>query len=309
MKRRHGMALVLVLWVLALLGTLAMGATALNQAEVLLVRNALDTARLRAAAEAGVALAVQGLTQPDPALRWRADGTPYAGRFAGVDLRLAVLDETGRIDLNEADDDLIGAALGRAGVEPAQRDALLAAILDFKDEDGERRSHGLEDDDYRALGLPYGAKDAPFEELGELLLVPGMTQEAFRRLRPFLTIHPKHGGVNPWRAEPEVLFALPGATVEAVEAFLAARTLAALDPGLTPPPAPLGIDQRFLTGRTSGFLTVRVEAILPGGAALWVEAVIRLNGSAGGGDGQPYDVLSWEEGARSESPPREGEAA
>ncbi|MEO1751950.1 hypothetical protein [Thiofaba sp. EF100] len=297
MRRRRGMALILVLWVLALLGTLAMGTTALNQSEILLTRNALDAARLRAAAEAGVALAVQGLLQPDPVLRWRADGTPYEGRFDGVHLRLAVLDETGRIDLNEADEDLLGAALSRAGVEPGQRDALLAAILDFKDEDGERRPGGLEDDDYRALGLPYGAKDAPFEDLDELLLVPGMTQELAQRLRSLLTVHPGHGGVNLWVAEPEVLFALPGATVEEMDAFLRARALAALDPALPPPPAPLGIDRRFLTQRTSEFFVVRVEAALAEGPLMRVEAVIRLHALSGGGAGRLYEVLGWEEGA------------
>ncbi|HET19627.1 MAG TPA: general secretion pathway protein GspK, partial [Chromatiales bacterium] len=87
MRRVRGIALVLVLWVLALLGTLAMGYSAISRTEALLTRNTVDGARLRAAAEAGLALAVMGVGQPDPLLRWRSDGTIYVGRFDDMDLR------------------------------------------------------------------------------------------------------------------------------------------------------------------------------------------------------------------------------
>ncbi|MFZ5465923.1 MAG: general secretion pathway protein GspK [Pseudomonadota bacterium] len=307
MGRARGLALVLVLWVLALLGTLAMGYSAISRTEVLLTRNTVDGARLRAAAEAGVALAVMGLGQPDALKRWRSDGTPYAGQFDGMDLRVAVLDEMGRIDLNEAGDELIGAVLSHAGVLPDQQGALLAAILDFRDEDHEQRLMGAEDDDYRAMGLPYGAKDGDFEDIEELRLVPGMTPEIYERLRPLVTVHSGHGGVNPWVAGRDVLLALPGATAEAVDAFLVARDLSAMDPGGPPPPAPVGIGGGFLTRRVSPVHVVRVEASIPGGAAFRLEAVIRLHRPLGAYAGRPYEVLSWEEEGRFTLPLQEGD--
>ncbi len=306
-RRARGLALVLVLWVLALLGVLAMGFTAVSRTEVLLTRNMLDQARLRAAAEAGVALAVMGLTHPDPFQRWRADGTPFHGPFDGMDLRVAALDETGRIDLNEADEALLGAVLSQAGAPPEQQDALLSTILDFRDGDDLRRPQGAEDGDYRAMGLPYGAKDAPFEDMEELRLIPGMTPETYEHLQPLLTVHSGHGRVNPWRASREVLMALPGAGAEAVDAFLALRDLGALDPGQPPPPPPVGIDGRFLFSRISQVHAVRVEVAAPEGPSLRVEAVIRLHWPWGLAEGRPYDVLAWKEGAHFALPGLEGE--
>lgn len=302
MSRPHGFALVLALWVLAMLGALAMGYSSASRTEVLLTRHAVDAAHLRAAAEAGVTLAVMGLTHPDARERWRSDGTPQDARFDGMDLRVAAFDETGRIDLNETQDEIIQAALGHAGVPGARRDEILSAMLDFRDEDHARRLTGLEDDDYRALGLPYGAKDGPFEDVEELRLVPGITPEVFGRLRPLLTIHSGSARVNPAVASRAVLLSLPGAIEANVDAYLAERMANALDPTLPAPRSPFGVDERYLSHAPGETHVIRVEASSQGVGLLRVEAVIRLHWPWGQGSVRPYDVLSWEEGARFELP-------
>jgi general secretion pathway protein K len=45
---------------------------------------------------------------------------------------------------------------------------LVDAILDWRDEDDLHLVNGAEDPDYKAAGLPYGAKDGPFDSLEEL---------------------------------------------------------------------------------------------------------------------------------------------
>ena len=189
---------------------------------------------------------------------------------------------------------------------PIEQNALLAAILDFRDEDQDRRLMGAEDDDYRAMGLPYGAKDGDFEDIEELRLVPGMTTEIYERLRPLVTVFSGHGGVNPWVAGRDVLLALPGSSAEAVDAFIEARNLSALDPGLPPPPAPAGVTGSFLTRRVGFVHLVRVESAIPSGSMFRLEAVIRLHRPLGRYEGRPYEVLSWVEGGRFSLPLPEG---
>jgi general secretion pathway protein K len=70
--------------------------------------------------------------------------------------------------------------LGACGVEDeTERMAIVAAILDWQDPDSLLHIGGAEQDYYESLAVPYACKNAPLENLEELMLVRGITPELF----------------------------------------------------------------------------------------------------------------------------------
>jgi general secretion pathway protein K len=211
-----------------LLALVAASFSRTTRTEVNLARNLVENAQAEALADAGVHLAILALLDPDPAKRPRADGTPWKVTFGGAEITVSVQDEGGKIDLNQAPDDLLRGLFVSLGVEAAEAGALVDAIADFRDPDDLRRLNGAEDRDYEAAGLPWGAKDAPFEAVEELRQVIGMTPKLYREVASALTVHSRRRGIDPAVAPLEVLLALPGMTDGTLDAVLTARAAAAI---------------------------------------------------------------------------------
>ena len=100
----------------------------------------------------------------------------------------------------------------------------------FRDPGDRRRLNGAEESDYRAAGLPYRPKNAPFEVVDELQQVMGMTRQLYERVAPFVTVYTRRPGVDPNTAPCGVLFAIPGADYNLVATLLAERPAAAGSP-------------------------------------------------------------------------------
>ena len=83
-----------------------------------------------------------------------------------VEPRFGLADEAGKLNLNLADE----AVLGKL---PRMTPLLTAAALDFIDLDNTPRSEGAEQEYYDALPQPYLIRNGPLETLDELLLVRG----------------------------------------------------------------------------------------------------------------------------------------
>lgn len=164
MTGQRGAALLVVLWVLALLATLLAGVASLVHLQN---RQALwqnQQARGIAAAEAGVALAVEGLTRRDPRSRWPGDGRVQTQRFDDAQLRITVRSERGKLDLNSAASSDFALLLQACGAE-ASAARQLAADLD------RRRVH-----------------ESPLRMLEELRELPGISQPLYQCAEPYLTV-------------------------------------------------------------------------------------------------------------------------
>jgi hypothetical protein len=135
----------------------------------------------------------------------------------------AYIDEESKINVNKADTKVM-ARLFEAAAEMDEDAAVELAycVADWRDKDSflGHPQHGAEDRDYKRGSFPYEAKDAPFEVLEELLLVKGMDQERYERLRDYLTVYGS-GKVNVNNASAPVLEAvgLPERVVAAIEEF------------------------------------------------------------------------------------------
>ena len=222
---------------------------------------------------------------------WRSDGTVYTWRFAGGEVRIAVEDEAGKIDLNRAPDELLRGVFLAVGLDERDSAALVDAIADFRDEDDLKRLSGAEDDDYRAAGLPWGAKDAPFEAVEELQQVMAVTREVYERVAPLVTVYSRRRTIDPATAPREVLLALPGSDAEAVDGHLAARAAAPEGAG----PAFVGAEGFTARSRGSAY-TIRAEARTASGAVFVRVAVVRLGGTVD----RPFQILAWGQGGRAD---------
>ena len=292
----QGLALVIVLWMVALLSIVAASLAFSMRTETTLAHDLVAQAQARALAEAGVYRGILELYNPDRLRRWRGDGSPHRIRFGGVPITVSLQDEAGKIDLNSAQRDLLGTLLRASGIDDERRDALLDAIEDWRDADSLRRLNGAEDQEYEAAGRTYGAKDATFNTVEELQQVLGVTPRLFKRLRPALTVHSHSAGIDVQLAPPAVLRALLLSDQDAesdLEEILARRGDDAAEPGKSPPDAltPV-INPRFAASSNGVIYTVRAEARLPAQTRASVAATVKLARRSG----RPYTVLAWQEG-------------
>ena len=287
----RGIALVVVLWMLSLLAVIAASFTTTTRTETRLARNLVENAKAEALADAAVHRAIVGLLDGDPDARWAADGTLYEFAMDDGTAWITIHDETGKIDLNAGSQNLIATLLDAADVPLAEADGLTDAIIDYRDSDDQRRPSGAEDDDYRDAGLPWGAKDRPFEAVEELRRVLGMTPELYDRISPYLTVYTGQRGVNAaaFRA---------GALAADDNDAASDEADANADQDAAPEAAP--VDMELLAGVTGGrrsrralrIYSVRAEATVDSGALFVREAVVRLTGRAE----RPWLVHAWRQG-------------
>jgi general secretion pathway protein K len=196
-----GIALIAVLWILALLSTIAASIAWETRTDARIARNMADNAAARSAADAGIQRAILDLaaspTPPTQAKKFQADGKTFSWPFADGTVYLTIQDEASKIDLNQAPEALLVALFGSNGVDADKAKALAAAIVDFRDADNLPRPQGAEDAEYRARGLAWGPKNAPFQSVEELHQVLGITPAIYDRVAPELTIYSSAIGGSP----------------------------------------------------------------------------------------------------------------
>lgn len=296
-SRNRGAALLLVLWMIvlltALVGSFALVARVEHlQGQVLVRGLAADNA-----ARAGLEYAVMRITAADPRLQWQPDGRPHAWRYGQAQVEVRIIDESGKVDLNQADAGLLAELLRMLGSDQAEATRLAGAIADWRDRDSlSQLAGGAEDADYAAAGRGYGAKDADFESIAELQQVLGFTPELYARSAPHVTVYSGLRRPDPAFAAAPVLDAL-GMDGEDI---VARR-------GRPDPLSGRGVDGGSLDvsaglagiagggANRSGTYSIDSRARLADGRQSVLRAVVRAGGNAG--PGMAYTALHWEEGA------------
>jgi general secretion pathway protein K len=273
------MFLAYVLAALGLLSAIAVSVLTASSTSYRLSLNALEAAQLEAAVDAGLARAVLGLLDPRPDERWRVDGTPRDFAFGRFQMRVAIQDELGRIDLNHADHGLLAGLFRSAGLDVVAASGVVDKILDWREPGAGKRPSGAQLADYRAAGLAHVPRNGAFQSVEELRLVLGITPELFGRVSPALTVYSGRPLIDPQFAPREALAALPGGSEFTAAAAVAARKAQGARAGIIPP----GISLR---GRAFG---VRFDVARSDGVTVTREVTIRLTDQ----EAQPYWVLSW----------------
>lgn len=282
MRRQRGMALIIVLWIIVLLGIMAAGHSKNVHTEVQLAARQVETARARGLAEAAVnhvILEMLGKRLAEPLL---TNGTPFPLAVRDDVVTVAVRNTSGLVDLNAAAADLLDGTFKACGIEMTDRAALVDAVLDWRDGDNLTHLNGLEDGDYAAMGVPWASRDGEFSSVEELRYLPGISQPLFECMAPLVTVHSGRGGIDLESAPPILVTALSGniiepATQEGVDAS--------------------GTSQAALPRNGTYHIYASVGAGV--GTVASVEAVVYISRSTD----QPYTILEWRDPPRHELPP------
>jgi general secretion pathway protein K len=290
---QRGIAFIVVLWVMVLLAVLLSGFAVIARTEALQARHLAESTRARYMAEVGISRAIWELRNPDPLTRWAGDGRSYDFEFEGAKINVAIQDESGKIDINAVDGQVLMRFLEAHGVDMQLAQRIADAALDWRDADDLTQPMGAEDVDYEREGYPYGAADNGFQTIGEFQQVMGMDYELYRKLEPDLTIWGGSSMPSAGSASLAVLMSFPGMTPQMAEQLIALRSQ--IQPG-DPAGATLTLPDGspLLTGGNGVTYTVRSKATLPNGAWTQVDATIRLGGAAGA---RAYTILLWREGS------------
>jgi general secretion pathway protein K len=278
---------IVVLWGIALIATaiLAIGFT--SRSESLIGRNALERARARQAAEAGVQLGLHRVLAAPRGMR-RFDGTSIAWKGDGAAVEIAIQDEEGKIDLNQASFDMILGALRQAGLMPEAARRLACRIV------GRR---GLLDPQCLDGTPAYAVERGLLVAVEELRRLPGLTDDAYARLSRLVTVFSGSAAIDPTLAPRDVLTAMPAVSQGLIDNYLGRRDMPPFAGGAPPGPTLGGLgelsDRRYFALSTGRTFSIRALAVTAGGGRAVAEMVVRLTER---GD-RPYAVLAWREPA------------
>ena len=280
-RHERGFAILVVIAAVGLLALAAALFARVTSSQVRASAVAVESARAKALAAAGINLAVLKLLdfRANPTGKQRAfaiGGEAFGCRLDNNLIITEAQDEGGKIDLNFAGERLLRALLLGLDVAGARADALVDTILDYRDGDNIKRAKGAEEAEYRAAGRAQGPKNAPFSAVEELDQVLGIDAELLARLAPFVTAHSGKDGVDPVVAQ--------------------RRLIEILRRGDTPIPASdagsdLQFDARgsdlpayFIAPSTRNTFSVRSEVVMAGGVRFALEAVVDITLLRPGGD-------------------------
>ena len=263
--RERGIAIVAALWASAILAVIVASVLQLARADANLGRGRHEAAELGAIVDGAVNLTILVLLAPT-AHEIPVNGSPVTLPFAGHEVRVSVQDEAGKIDLNAAGEPLLQRLLSAIGLATDAASRLAESIVSWpargRSADGERPPRG-----------------ARFQAVEDLQLVPGMTQEVYRRLYPLVTVYSQTPLIDPAYSSPAVLalFRDTNATAEA-----ALRRMEEERAGLrAPAPAPgVALGHAF---------TIIAELRTPAGAGAARTAIIRLTGNPR----EPLIIYRW----------------
>ena len=267
-----------------------------------MVTGGSSNAQTVAVAESGLAVAELMLMNPDQRQRWRTDGSIYQIDYAASKVRVQLRSETGKVDINSADQRLLQALMVQAPVEAKLQTSLVNAILDWRDADDLVRIEGAEKEEYKDAGLSYRPGNRPFQSVEELQLVLGMNEQVFNWLESLVTVHSGLPKVDLTQAAKEVLLVLPDMDAELIDDYIAARRESAIN-GL-PVPA-FGANAASLSGadmpetavnngtEPTGMITVVTEAQLDDGTTAMIKALIKRSDTGW----SPFQGLKWQRSA------------
>ena len=227
MINRKGAILITSLWILAILSILAMGIGFRVSVEARLAKYNMDRMRALYLAKAGVVKSLYRLSKNPTAYDSMYEcGTVFSpeeksdpgklnavfnsaldsGSFSVAYKEEAAAhpgmsDEERRININTAPQNVLENLLMYVGEDPG----IAASIVQWRSP-----GPGLDDGYYQALPAPYKCKHEKFSAIEELLLVKGVNQQVFARLKDYVTIFgdPARFAININTAPKAVLGAL-----------------------------------------------------------------------------------------------------
>lgn len=307
---RRGSALLAVLWLSIALSAIAFALSRSVRTEFERAAVNVDATRAYFLAQGAIERAMMHmLVQPDP-----DPGRPPRGfrqgqrlmRFAfpGGVADVEIIGESGKININRASPEALTRLLAATGLDPSEAVAAAVRIVEARSR-SPWSGVGLQESANLAALSSFSTPRTSFQELEELLMVPGVTPNilfgTYRRddrgeLERVGGLY-RHatliggGGINANYASPEVLRAagLPPPLIDTILAIRAQRPLRHDDPGMADLPK---LTNEIRVGISGGSAyTLRATARLRTGRA--VRTVAALVQMAESPEDLPIQLLRW----------------
>jgi general secretion pathway protein K len=199
MNGERGVALIVVMLVLALLALVVTEFAYSARLEASMVRAYRDTVLARHLAEAGVQQAIREILSqsqigaldesgqlvfyrvlPGQTTPTRVPPLPRTRVPLGAgEFSYRITDEAARLNVNVGDPVRMNRLLDALEVDRTQRDIISDSIQDWRDGNELHRVHGAESDYYLKLAVPYRARNANLQDAAELLQIRGVTPEVY----------------------------------------------------------------------------------------------------------------------------------
>jgi general secretion pathway protein K len=281
----HGFVIVAVLWIIVALSALAMifAVYLSNSAQALAVNDAgLQTEAL---VSASIELTAYQLLLAGDSAR-PLDGS-FHYRLNNANIAVSFVSEAARIDLNLAPKELLANLFSGLGADQESATQYADRIIGWRTPP---KADSAQDEVslYRAAGLAYSPRQAPFAHVNELALVIGLPPALVDHALPFVTVFSGLPEVNVLVAQPEVIAALPGMTPSGLKEFMSERPMLPRD--MAAVATALGPAQANATIDKSDSFRVLTTVKFDNGRQTSSEVVIGL-----GGKENPYRVLSWQD--------------
>jgi len=264
-----GYALVMLVWVMAILTMLALGFSRNMTAGNALMANATSSIQAELYAESAFERGLHALLNPGEGESWKLDGTVYQFNHEDVRLGFSIQNERGKIDINMAEPAVLRAMFEAVlssedrenGLEISP-DMMVDRLLDWRDKDELTRLQGAEYAEYEAQDYAVGPTNQPFRSIKELQQVLGMNRNLYEKLDNMVTVHSLSKGLNPLYSTENSLRMLPGIAEEQLDVFLSAREENDYANSDLPLPVMSG-EYNFLDQNRASVYTVTGRADLP----------------------------------------------
>jgi len=246
--RESGMALIVVLWVVASAALLVSAFNAIARSGASFAASEVELSKTEALLDAGVEIAASQLLGGKEQRGWQPDGSRHVVAYGGADLVISVRDPNGLVDLNLADGDVLLGLLQSNGATETEakklRDVILAARgenVDKKDaakakEKADKRGfdkpgsqQGAGSSAAKMPAQPTAAATPPsgdaaategeggeekrrkivFIDPDQLRYLPGMPLRVYKAVAPLVTVYSKDGRINVATAPDAVLASVP----------------------------------------------------------------------------------------------------
>lgn len=263
-RAERGYAMVAAVGGIAVMAAIAATLVLLTTSRIDVVQAEMTRARMQAAADAGVIVALGGLTSGSAGSRWTIDGEVHDLSFDGIDLKVHIEDEHGKIMLHRISDDNIGWLLEALGISGQQFNIARDSFVDWTDQDDDTQPDGAESEYYNERGL-MTRNDSPqtIDELGD---IRGFTPQLIDRFRQFATVDPGNVPFNAEHASPLAIQVMTDGVADSPTIIQRRRELAGQRTAIA-------LSDVKLENRT---VSVVVVANGPGGAQVTRRAVAKL---------------------------------
>lgn len=271
-KSERGYALVAAVASIAVFALIALMVIEASRGTIVAAGAEADRARVQAAAEAGLAIALRNLMNAGPGGA-SIDGRVQHVRFGEADLAIAIQDERGKIPLNALSAAQTRRLFEELGLSGDRLDVATDSFLDWLDDDDDPRPSGAEGGFYAPQGLH--PRNGMLLSVAETALIRGVGKPLADRLEAIATVHFGNGSFEPAHASLTAIKVMEGEEKGAIDLIERQKELAGQRTAIAL------VDTGTLIGRP---LSIEVEARIGQQARSRIRQIVILTGRAS----QPY---------------------